>query len=1398
MDIMIKLGIDIGASNVKLALLENEKVVYTKIKKISGDLINTVRDLVNETIKEKGDISINLGATGVGKDLLERENHGSSINEVMATACAISHLAPSAKTIIDLGAEFTKWIQVDGDFKVINFATNGLCAAGAGAFLEQQADRLKLTVTELAKIANSAEKGASIAGRCSVFAKSDMIHLQQKGTPVDEIAYGLCLALVRTFSATVVQGRKIETPLALVGGGAINQGLVRAIRDIFSLEKNDILIPELQLASGAIGAAMLADDEVLSLSSLLGLLSDYETKKAAKIKLVLKKLGPFEGDLAAKKEKPGLGKNLKKAYLGLDVGSVSTNLVLLNEDLDLIHGIYLPTKGRPVDVIRDGLNELESLYGEELQILGCGVTGSGRHLAAALVGADIVKNEITAQMTSSAFYFPDVETIFEIGGQDSKYITMKNGRLVDFEMNKICAAGTGSFLEEQAVRLGINIIGEFGALALKGDDPSDLGSQCTVFMDSELVSAHRSGASLENLCAGLSYSVVRNYLEKVVAHRPVGQKIVFQGGTASNKAVVAAFEKQLGRKIYVHPFNRISGAIGSAILAARSNVKKSNFRGFGRKSKIKVFTFECKSCSNLCQVSRLEIDKESVWFGDACDKFANKSSSNKSLESIEDITKLRESIVKSLLPQSYDPEKEDIGIVTGSLSQELLPLWANLVHELGFNPVYPSQTSKKTLRDGVTRVPSEVCMPLKIVAGQVEELMSKDNISKVFLPSVTAFPAKKSDPSGIKNLPDADPAHLCIFTQQIPFMLKRQWKDKTILAPQFSLEKYSGGWTEAVDSISTEFEIPRSKVRDAFSKAYSIYETFVETRREIGKSLLLNTTKSAMVLLGKPYNIYDSYLNMGLIRHLNKMGHQVIPMDFLPIDDVVLDTGSSRIPWVFNRDFLRAAKFISEKKNLFPLLISNFGCGPDAFALKHLETMWETKPYLALEFDEQRGEAGMVTRLEAFTDEIDEYNKREIDNVSPARPVFHRSNNKISRLFVPYFGPHTVIYTGMLKKLKQYDVIAMPQPDMVSIRMGEEISSGRECHPYTIIGGDIMRLVKEYSPRKGDAVFFMSTINPCLLSQYGDGYRLALRKSESPLEILDFYGSEMWDLIGYHGLTSMLEGLATVDSLTTLRYRFRPYEKENGQIDKLMDQALILVEDAMIAGKSTLDVLEITVAQLRKIDLGSYLRRPVVGLTGDMYTRIVPSANGQLIERLEEMGCEVAHSPFIAGLLGYSNYSDSYQWAVRGEAKPVMWEVLAMLSTESMMAKMRNILGSDYGPVCNEPSYGEVMEMIKPYHGERSNYLVSSTMGKFIDFAKRGVDGVINAIGINCMVGISAGSSMDAIRDDFDNIPMITLAYGGEEGVIQRLKLETFVHQVKEFRSNRGNIGKPMGLLADK
>ncbi len=1303
-------------------------------------------------------------------------------------------LNPGAGCVIEIGGHTSKFIVFGPDGTVLDFATNDACAAGTGSFLEQQARRLNLDVAELSRLSGAAARDATIAGRCSVFAKSDMIHLQQKGTPVDEMAYGLCLALVRTFVSSVLAGREPQAPLALVGGGAKNGGIVRAFLEVFSWTPDRLWLPEQPQIQAALGAALAACPTTVTFGELVSVVDQLESagEMRAADAYRLAPLGPYPAPVQTPNaELPEDGSEVTEAFLGVDVGSVSTNLVLLTRDGRILESLYLSTRGQPLAVLQEGMTLLRDRFAGRVRVVGCATTGSGRHLAAAVLGADLVKNEITAQMTAAVMAMPEVDTIFEIGGQDSKYIRVNHGQMADFTMNKICAAGTGSFLEEEAQRLGVRIIGEFSELAVRAEEPLDLGSQCTVFMDTELVHAQRRGASKEDLCAGLAYSVVRNYLEKVVGNRGVGRHIVFQGGTASNQAVVSAFEKVLGRPVRVHPYNRVSGAIGMAYLVSREAPARTAFKGFGHAFDPEVKNFECPACTNRCSVSRFTFGDETTFFGDACEKFSNrKKSARRDVACVKNFVAIRAEMQADLLGSLPTPRvgARRLGLPTTSILREWAPFFAHLLAHLGFEPVLASEENVREWAKGARGLPSDLCMPLKMAAGQVRWLLEHASVDAVLYPSVLELPKRQVLNTEIRNLGEHENSHACIYTQEAPFMSARLLPAGRVLTPQLPISFESTAVHAACTELARVLEVDLSAVKNAWAAAEGIHREFVSRRADMGKGVLRTQSRPTLVLLGKPYTLHDPYLNMGLARHLERMGFDVLPMDFLPLDETELGHEYDRLPWAYSRDLVRAAHMLLKHPDTYPVFVSNFGCGPDGFSQKHVDSILKDRPKLVLEFDELRGEAGMVTRIEAFADEIEAHRRRNGHLKADAAYHFNRPTRVIprsfNRVFVPYLGPHNAVFNGMLRSLGNIEVIDLPPPTHTVMRRGEEITNGKECHPYACVAGDVIQLAERHELRSSDAFYMPSTLTPCLLSQWGDGYRLWLREQGIPLQILDVIGNDQWDLYGFDGLRRLMDGFYAVDALTILRHRLRPYELVPGRVDAVFSQALSELSDELAGKKSPIGAFSAAVSRFRAIPMARKRERPLVGFTGDLYTRLCEPANDNFPDRLEEAGCEVYHSPYMYGLIWFSNYFDAYRQAMRSQVRPAMFEVLAIMATEGARRPFEEVLGADFGPWCKEPDYARCMEMVTPYIGRNSNYLVSSTLAKMVHFAQQGVDGVVSVVATGCMVGCAVNSAVEALSRDYPDTAILPLVLGAERN-LAHVRMETFLHQVHQKHLRR-------------
>ncbi len=618
------IGLDIGSVAVKVGLVSGDgEVLYLDAEKITASpraaVVSLLARLSGKFDLERIDTA---GVSGSGSSTIPGELDWAEYSSSLSIASGLLHSRPDAKTIVQIGGQSSFVIAlVDGLKKPWHVVSNPLCAAGTGRFLEQQAYRIGVSLEDFARIALECEGSPPrIAARCSVFAKTDLIHLQQKGVPMSAMLYALCESIARMV-ASLKRG-EFEEPIYFVGGVAANSAILKALNETLSARNGapvDVIVPEDYLYIEALGAALLSRDSGRDSKVVIPEVED--SRQRYFVMPGLEKETQHDGWIAPKLEEPFAG------YLGVDIGSTSTKAVIMDESgSEVLAKNYLMTAGRPVEAIKEVFRNLLKYIGDNARIAGVGVTGSGRYLVGSFIGADVVRNEITAQTRAGEELDTEAD-IIEIGGQDSKLVIKRNGVVVDYQMNKACAAGTGSFIDELAEQLGIRVQnGEFAALAFKADYTIDLGSRCAAFMGQAVASAQQEGMPLEVITASLANSIAANYLSNILGTRKLGEKVILTGAVFYNDAVVSAFRRTLGEKIIIVPEHKeVSGAIGAALLARDEAAgKQSKFKGFQRviDSEYKVSTFTCKRCDNNCTISRLEIPGESpTFYGSRCDLF---------------------------------------------------------------------------------------------------------------------------------------------------------------------------------------------------------------------------------------------------------------------------------------------------------------------------------------------------------------------------------------------------------------------------------------------------------------------------------------------------------------------------------------------------------------------------------------------------------------------------------------------------------------------------------------------------------------------------------------------------------------------------------------------------------
>ncbi len=922
-----------------------------------------------------------IRVTGTGGKLVSELLGVECENEFRAVAEGVGTLYPDVRTIFEMGGDNSKYIRIEMDRNsgivgISDYEKNGDCAAGTGSFMDQQASRLKYNVEEVGEIVRKAGRAATIAGRCSVFAKTDMIHAQQKGYQPPEILKGLCEAVIRNFKGGITKSKEIVPKVAFIGGVAANAGAVQAMRSIFELSEDELFVPEYFLWLGAIGAALIESraEEKSGFRGLNDIKNYYELGMESFPKV--KPLSMDRVTLLRDRVRPySFGSKAGKvdAYLGIDVGSVSTNLSVIDENGDLIKEIYTMTEGRPVEVVKKGLEEIERDIGDKVVIKGVGTTGSGRELIGELVGADTVNDEITAHKTGATFIADKlldslpVDTVFEIGGQDSKFISIENDIVVDFTMNEACAAGTGSFLEEQAEKLGINIRGEFAKLALSSKSPLRLGERCTVFMEKDVNSYYQRGARKEDIVAGLAYSIVYNYLNRVVRGRKIGDVIFFQGGTAYNDAVAAAFSEVLGKRIVVPPHNGVLGAIGAALLAEEKMAildNPSRFRGFDlNKVHYSVREFTCKGCSNACDIKEFNIEGEKSYWGDKCSERYRKRAKTDKKPVIPDLMSKREELLLEG-HKKVSGKGPRVGIPRSMYFYDRFPFWNAYFKEIGCDVVLSDSTSKSIVNYGIESVVAEPCFPIQVAHGHVRDLIDK-GVDYIFQPNVIDSEA---------DIPELN-SFLCPWGQTLPFVIIKapafeRYEDR-ILKPTIHFRDGLEGVKKELRPMAKLLGVSARLSDRALAAAYESLRRFQWKLEELGREAMRTLDEegeTAVILIGRPYNFGDKGVNLDVAGKLRKYyGINVIPMDCLPIKGIDIRDVNGNMYWSYGIKILQASKFVAKHPNLHIIYITNFKCGPDSY-IKHFVTKASEKPYLTLQFDSHSNDAGMMTRCEAYLD----------------------------------------------------------------------------------------------------------------------------------------------------------------------------------------------------------------------------------------------------------------------------------------------------------------------------------------------------------------------------------------------------------------------------------------------
>jgi predicted CoA-substrate-specific enzyme activase len=1368
----ITAGIDIGSVALKVAFLENRKIVRSIYKRHQGKPVETLLGVYAE-YPELNNTPVVL--TGSGSSRIAEFCNINTVNEVVALAASVAEFIPDSGSVIEMGGQDSKLLlfrrDASGETVMDEFSMNSICAAGTGSFLDQQAGRLGMRPEDMGDLAATCDSPPRIAGRCSVFAKSDMIHLQQVGAAVPEILSGLCFAVARNFRSVIASGRRFRYPVAFVGGVAANRGMVKAFESVL---EGRITVPEHFDVLTAAGAALTGKPEELKTEQLMELLNStgsfIETLPA---------LAPFaleKADFSVKEEIPPEG-----VYLGIDVGSISTNLAAISSDGRVVSRLYLRTAGRPLEAVRNGIRTLAPEL-SSVRVLGVGVTGSGRYMTGDFVGADVVRNEISAQARAAVDIDPGVDTVFEIGGQDSKYISIHNGRVVDFEMNKVCAAGTGSFLEEQAEKLGVEIE-DFGPMSLSAENPCRLGERCTVFMESDVVAHQALSTPAPEITSGLCYSIVRNYLHRVVGERKVGNRIFFQGGTACNQGVVAAFNSVLGegRKVILPPHHDVTGAIGVALMARDSmkHGQKSTFRGFSlSENSYSQDSFVCKACSNNCEIHRVTLsDGTKLLYGGRCEKY--ETGSMQTTPGGENLFSTR---VLNLFANSGKEWGKGplVGIPRALWFWELFPFFGTFFRELGCRVVISGESTASSVHSGVESVAAETCFPVKIAHGHVMELLEK-GVDTIFLPSI------------LRNKPHGNfsESYNCPYVQGSPYLLDAglalsEMDDVKVLKPVLDFSLPGDEWMSTLVETAVELGFNTAVARRAMKVAELAQNSFLLANLEAGKKALASLNgRRGFVVVSRPYNGSDPMVNTDLPAKLAKLGGVVFPLDMLPLPIDRASQSYSDMYWHYGQMIIAGGIAVKENPELHAVYISNFGCGPDSFIEHSFREIMGEKPFLSIEIDEHAADAGVITRCEAFLDALNGAGTCGTEAYTP--PVKKREDVTGRTLWIPLMSEASYLAAAAVRN-RGLDARVIPPTTSETVALGRTVTTGRECYPAIITAGNMLKILQTGDQKK-DAFFMATASGPCRFGRYCNFHRQVLdKKGFHDVPVLTATSSDSYSDIP--GLASkkfqkdLLQGLAAADILKRALFRVRPYEQVSGSADKLFSKWLGEFEKALEEGSSLPDQTKKAAVEFMRLPLRSIPRKPMVAVFGEIYVRNDDYANDNTVLKLETLGAEVIYTP-LTEWFDYVNHSyieksrenGKTAAVIKGKAKELLFSTVKRAVEKPFDFLLK---GTPHA------SASQIMKASAPYMTENIGGEAVLCIGTPIALLEHGgIDGAVNVYPFNCLPGTVVAAVSRRIKRDKPGLPWLNLAFDGQEDTDNTSRFEAFMDQVRRLHTGK-------------
>lgn len=1269
-----KLGIDIGSTTVKVAILDNDKnLIFSDYERHFANIQETLQLLLEKAVGVLGDFDVNPVITGSGGLTLAKYLEIPFTQEVVAVSAALSAEAPQCDVAIELGGEDAKIIYFTNG---IDQRMNGICAGGTGSFIDQMATLLQTDATGLNEYAKNYKSIYPIAARCGVFAKSDIQPLINEGATKEDLSASIFQAVVNQTISGLACGKPIRGNVAFLGGplhflSELKNSFVRTL----SLKPNQIIAPENSHLFAAIGSALnYKEDVCIHVADLISKL-----KGKIKLEFEVERMEPlFENQEAYDKfskrhsmAKVGTGdisSYTGNCYLGIDAGSTTTKIALIDEDGKLLYSFYSNNNGSLIATTIRAIKEIYEKLPSGAKIVNSCSTGYGEALIKAALMLDDGEVETVSHFYAAAFFDPEVDCIIDIGGQDMKCIKIKNQTVDSVMLNEACSSGCGSFIETFAKSLNFSVQ-DFAKEALFAEHPIDLGTRCTVFMNSKVKQAQKEGASVSDISAGLAYSVIKNALYKVIKIADpgdLGKHIVVQGGTFYNDAVLRSFEKVTGVKAIRPDIAGVMGAFGAALIAREryDGISESTMLSIEQIKELKYETSmtRCKGCTNNCHltINKFSGGRQFIT-GNRCERGLGKEKSAKKLPNLFDYKLHRLFDYEALSPDQAT--RGVVGIPRVLNMYENYPFWHTFFTKLGYQVVLSPLSNRKIYELGIESIPSESeCYPAKLAHGHISWLIHQ-GIKFIFYPCI---------PYEHKEIDKTNNHYNCPIVTSYAENIKNNVEELKTENIDFRNPFLSFENEDILNKrLCEEFkDIPADEVKNAVHEAW---EEMMQSRKDMRKKgeevieLIEKEGKRGIVLAGRPYHV-DPEINHGIPELINSYGIAVLTEDSVShlgkVDRplIVMDQ------WMYHSRLYAAASFVKTKENLDLIQLNSFGCGLDAVTTDAVNDILVKagKIYTVLKIDEVNNLGAARIRIRSLIAALKVRDKnhyqRKIESAAFERVEFTEEMRKNYTILCPQMSP---IHFDLLEPALNscgYNFVVLDNDNKSSVDVGLKYVNNDACYPSLMVVGQIMSAVLsgKYDLDK-TAIVITQTGGGCRASNYIGFIRRALTKaglSHIPVISLSAQGLETNSGFKY-SLTMLKKAMQAVvygDVFMNVVYKTRPYEKVPGSVNALHEKwKKVLIEDLTkkhVSMHKFNKNIRAIVKDFDEIELLD-VKKPRVGIVGEILVKFLPAANNYLVDLLESEGAE-AVMPDLMGFLLYcaenSNFKRDYLGASKKSA----------------------------------------------------------------------------------------------------------------------------------------------------